>query len=482
MEIDYEPFQIPSEFADYTRRLIIYSKPEFMRLQFDSLLGELKNYGALDKTMSFSVGDLDVRVVYLSDENISVAEVIAAVQPGFAMFRFEGDARMGLAALPPPNDPRYPRQWALHQIEAEAAWSRVAEVPARPAVTVAIIDSGIMANHEDLAGASIAGVRIIPPVGGTFADDTGHGTMIAGIIGAVANNATGMAGEARNVEILALKITDERTPPTALAAVAGMTVAANSGAKIINASWHVLEDSGLLKSSILVAGLKGCVVVVAAGNYGSNNTEIPTLPASYGLPHMVVTMASDRHDDKCWFSNYGATVDLAAPGMGVQSTGIYYVNPRYPDHSGTSVAAAHVSAAAALLLAIDDWTPNEIREHLNASADRFRSLQGICRSEGRLNLRRAVEGPFAIVQPAAGASAPRGSLFDVQWDIAYDSPVVNPVELLLNGVVLPGATGLPKAGLHKVTLPSVAMAGAVLRVKCEQRNLYADSPPFDIVV
>jgi hypothetical protein len=477
MAIDYERFQIPTEFADYTRRLIIYSEPEFMRANFDKLFGELRKYGALEKTMDFPVGDLAVKVVYLSDESVTIAEVIADVRPRFAMFRFEGDARMGVTALAAPNDRLYPSQWALHQIEAEAAWSRVAQVPARPPVTVAIVDSGIQRNHEDLAGASISALRIIPPSTGTFADDTGHGTMIAGIIGAVANNAIGMAGEARNVDILALKITDERTPPTALAAVAGMLIAANSGAKIINASWHVLEDSGLLSHTTSVA-CQHCVVVVAAGNYGSNNTEIPTLPASYGFQNMVVTMASDRHDDKCWFSNYGATVDLAAPGMRVQSTGIYYINPRYPDHSGTSPAAAHVSAAAALLLAIDNWTPNEIREHLNASADRPRSLQGICRSEGRLNLRRAVEGPFAIVRPAAGQSVPKGSLFNVEWHIAYNSPVVNTVEISVNGVVL--AAGLPNNRHHVVTLPGVAMPGAVLRVKCEQKNLYADSPPFDI--
>jgi hypothetical protein len=90
-----------------------------------------------------------------------------------------------------------------------------------------------------------------------------------------------------------------------------------------------------------------------------------------------------------------------------------------------------------------------------------------------------VEGPFAIVRPAAGQSAPRSSLFDVQWNIAYPAPVVNTVEISVNGVVL--AAGLANNGHHQVTLPGVAMPGAVLRVKCEQKNLYADSPPFDVV-
>ena len=133
MAIDYERFQIPSEFTDYTRRLIIYSEPEFMHANFDKLFGELKKYGALEKTMDFPAGDLAVKVVYLNDERVTIAEVIADVRSRFPMFRFEGDSRMGLAQLAV-NDPLYPSQWALHQIEAEAAWSRVAQVPARPAV------------------------------------------------------------------------------------------------------------------------------------------------------------------------------------------------------------------------------------------------------------------------------------------------------------------------------------------------------------
>jgi len=207
-------------------------------------------------------------------------------------------------------------------------------------------------------------------------------------------------------------------------------------------------------------------------------------------PNILPVMASNEHDEKAGFSNYGANVDLAAPGTRILSTSIYFVpppvppnrlyNPAYREVSGTSVAAAHVTGAAALLLAIDDWTPQEIRDHLVASADQTRGLQGTCRANGRLNIGRAVEGPFAIVRPAAGESAPRGSLFDVQWDIAYNSPVVSTVEISIIGVVPPLAKGLLNNGHHQVTLPGVAMPGAVLRVKCEQKNLYADSAPFNI--
>jgi subtilisin family serine protease len=250
-------------------------------------------------------------------------------------------------------------------------------------------------------------------------------------------------------------------------------------------SWHVLADSPLLGLVIGLACLQ-CVVVAAAGNYGSNNSEIPTLPASYGFPDMIVAMASDRHDDKCWFSNYGDTVDLAAPGMRVQSTGLYYINPRYPDHSGTSVAAAYLSGAAALLLAIDHWTPHEIHDHLNASADRFRTLQGLCRSNGRLNLRRAVCGPIRIVAPVGGHPLQHGTQLTVQWASEYAPSIVQNVQISFinkaNGNIL-GQFGGVAIGLghQQVTVPSQVTAQAFVRVRSVEKNLYEDSAVFAIV-
>src|SRR5205085_3483188 len=173
----------------------------------------------------------------------------------------------------------------------------------------------------------------------------------------------------------------------------GVLAAVLLGAGVINCAWHVLATTPLLRLMIEFATQQGCVVVIAAGNYGSNNTLIPTLPASWAIPGTIAVMASDRDDFKCWFSNYGDRVDLAAPGQSILSTGIYYVKARYPESSGTSAASAHVSAAAALLLSIDQGTPQQIQTHLTESAERPSVLWGTCRSEGRLNLRRAVCGP-----------------------------------------------------------------------------------------
>ena len=152
------------------------------------------------------------------------------------------------------------------RFHADAAWTRVtAARGARPSVAVAIVDSGGQAGHEDFqsGGAStLSGTRVLPPPGPDFADNTGHGTMLAGIIAAVSNNELGIAGlgsipiapagPAAPVDIavinpLAIKCNDAANRPTAAVAAAGMVYAVIQHAQVINASWHVL-DQGLLYS------------------------------------------------------------------------------------------------------------------------------------------------------------------------------------------------------------------------------------------
>jgi hypothetical protein len=161
-------------------------------------------------------------------------------------------------------------------------------------------------------------------------------------------------------------------------------------------------------------------------------------------------------------------------------------------YSGTSAAAAHGSAAAALLLAIDDWTALQIRQHLIASADRVPGLRGLCRADGRLNLRRAVCGPFAIVSPVGGPHA-RNSPFNVQWNLEYNSPVIDPavntVELSIvdraSGAVVtvltPVGGVLANTAVFPAMMPAQVMQNVAVRLRCLQRKFFADSAPFDVV-
>jgi thermitase len=379
------------------------------------------------------------------------------------------------------RDPLYGHQWAWEKMEAQAAWDRLREAgQARP--TVAIVDWGIQRDHEDLNGQLISGARVIPPDNGDFSDDYGHGTMLAGTIAALANNDRGGRGAVPSAQLMAIKFIDVRTPPMSKYAAKAVRCAVDGGAQIINVSWDVGLNSDELREAFEYAAERGRLLVVAAGNDGSDNARYRAFPASFGLPSMVVVMATDRRDRKPGFSNYGTTVDLAAPGVDIVTTSPYLCpplarpsrsySPAYRNYSGTSAAAAHVSGAAAMLLSIDDrWKPEEIHDHLIASADRIDDLRGICRAEGRLNLGRAVLGPFEV------AASRRGQELVVEWHCLYDSLVVRTASLSLVGEDGPLllADGLSTSGHRGFQIPDWPMARAFVRVECGERRLYTDS-------
>jgi thermitase len=516
---------------DFTRRLVTYTTKHPFRAEVELIDRALEPFAA-KKFVEFELDHLFARVFYLGNLEKSVGDAIAQVAPQFSRhWVFERDVCMAPSLTP--DDPLYSiptapwkwqaEQWALPTIQAEAAWTRVtAARGARPPVVVAIVDSGGQAGHEDFqsGGAStLSGTRILPPPGPNFADDTGHGTMLAGIIAAVSNNQLGIAGlgsipiaradPAAPVDIpvinpYAIKCNDEVNRPTAAVAAAGMVYAVIQHARVINASWHVL-DQGLLYSVISALGSQNppVLVVAAAGNSGSDNTQIPVLPASYRgsvrgkppLDNLIAVMATDHSDNKCEFSNYGANVDLAAPGEDILSTSIYFVSPPLPPptrvyspayrlFSGTSASAAYVSAAAGLLLAIDDWTPVQIRDQLVASGDTIPNLQGAGRNGPRLNLGRAVSGPFSVTQPGAGVTLPQGGAYTVHWVNLYNAPIVASVAVQFvdpgSGAVLAAFPGLPNSGSATVIVPNHKTTQAIVRVRCEQKNLYADSAAFQI--
>jgi len=300
------------------------------------------------------------------------------------------------------RDPLYCEQWAWQKIEAEEAWKRLDEVQDLRAVTVAIVDCGIQSDHEDLNNQIVCGARVIPPDNNDFSDDDGHGTMLAGTIGAIANNERGGRGMIPAARLMAIKFIDVRTPPTSGNAAKAIIRAVDERAQIINASWNVGLDSPELEGAIEYARSRNVLVVVAAGNNGGDNTRYPSFPASYEFDNLISVLATDRNDQKAGFSNYGQNVHIAAPGVDIVSTSPYLCqppappslsyNPAYRSYSGTSAAAAHVSGAAALLLSIQpSWTAEKVRGHLMETVDPIPDLRHCCRAGGRLNIGRAVK-------------------------------------------------------------------------------------------
>lgn len=314
----------------------------------------------------------------------------------------EPDFRIRAAVVP--NDPSYPQLWGLNNtgqgadtadadIDAPEAWEKTT---GSASVIVAVLDTGVDHTHPDLAE-NILRDKQGRVVGADFVngdanpqDDNGHGTHVAGTIGAVGNNEKAVVGVAWQVKIMPVKMLSASGSGSTAGAIAAIDWAVERGARIINASWGGGEYSQLLSEAIGRARAAGVLFVAAAGNEGNNNDVLPTYPAGYNqVWDNVLSVGATRSDDG-WagFSNYGrATVDLAAPGQEILST---YRGGGYRVESGTSMAAPHVTGAAALVLArFPQATYLQVKSRLLNGTERFAGLASRVRT-GRLNANHAL--------------------------------------------------------------------------------------------
>ncbi len=278
-------------------------------------------------------------------------------------------------------------------------------------VIVGVVDTGIRATHQDLAaniwrnpGETAGNNRdddgngVIDDWygydaiddGGNPDDGDGHGTHVAGTIGAVGNNGIGVTGVAWRVQLMSLRFLTSQGGFTS-DAIEAIDYARQEGAHILNNSWGGGGYSASLLSAISRAESAGMLFVVAAGNDNSNNDNSPSYPASYTLPSIVSVASSDRNDLRSSFSNYGAqSVDLAAPGSAIVST-YHLANDSYATLSGTSMASPCVAGAAALLKAEFPFeSALELKDRLLNTSDLLSSFSGITTSGGRLNLAAAL--------------------------------------------------------------------------------------------
>lgn len=236
-----------------------------------------------------------------------------------------------------PKDPMYASMWALPKIHMPEAWD---SFQGGSEVIVAIADSGVNYNHPDLPRDIIKGLDAInndmDPM-----DDHGHGTHVAGTIGAQTNNGVGVAGIAPPpIRLMAVKVLAASGSGDFASISRGMAWAVEHGAKVINMSLGGAQGSTTLQNAVKAADAAGVTVVAAAGN---SNTQT-VYPARYA--EALSVGATDQNDNRASFSNYGK-VEIAAPGVSIQST---LMSGSYGPLSGTSMASPHVAAVAGLLL------------------------------------------------------------------------------------------------------------------------------------
>lgn len=262
-----------------------------------------------------------------------------------------------------PNDPAYSQQWNLRSINIEQAW----EDSKGEGITVAVIDTGVSKVPDLEQTEFVEGYNFVDDTVNAD-DDVGHGTHVAGTIAQSTNNNYGVAGIAYKAKIMPLKVLGVNGGSVADIAEA-IKFAADNGADVINLSLGGGGDSLLMQSAIKYAHDKGVVIVAAAGNENRNSA---VYPARY--PQVISVSALDSAGLKAPYSNFGAGVDISAPGGSdtgkiLQET----INPenKQPEfigYQGTSMASPHVAGVAALIKAVGMENPDDVRALLMQSA------------------------------------------------------------------------------------------------------------------
>jgi thermitase len=380
-------------------------------------------------TLAVSPYDALMRVqVKPGDESRVIADLLASGQVEIASVNHI------IPAALIPDDPGYGSQWAPTMIQAPNAWNITT---GSNQVTVAIVDSGLDTTHPEFSG------RIVSPW--DFVDNDalpqdgcGHGTHVAGIATARGNNGVGIAGLAWNVNLMPVRVLrPDPTPSNCDGPEStihdGIYWAVAHGARVINLSLGAQLSAGtatceqsypVMSAAVQHAYDSGVLVVAAAGNDGINQISCPALQAA-----AVAVGATTSADTKAYYSNFGSTLDVVAPGDAIYST---LPASGYGYMSGTSMATPHVSGLAALIWSMaPGLTRYQVANIIRLSADDLGAPgPDIFFGYGRINAWRALELTFGMQTAPAqtqilvdDSSGPLPGSFGIQISTANPEPI-----------------------------------------------------------
>ncbi|MEY3176139.1 MAG: hypothetical protein RLZZ436_4053 [Planctomycetota bacterium] len=410
-----------------------------------------------------------------------------------------------------PNDPDYGQMWGMENtgqsvngyagtagadVDADVAWNFST---GSRSVVVAVIDTGVDFRHPDLAAniwvnaGEIAGNNIdddnngyVDDVNGyDFADGDsdpsdilGHGTHVAGTVGAVGDNGIGTTGINWNVSIMPLKAATAFGGLPVSATIEALNYAVMMGSTVSNHSYGSYFSSQAQEDSIIAAGAAGHIVVCAAGNDTNNNDFFPAFPTSYPQDNLISVAATDQDDNLASFSNFGAfNVDIGAPGVNIWSTtpqgGSFIYPADYAFSDGTSMASPMVAGAIGLIRSLAPTVNyRTVIDAVYQGADRLASLNGLVSTGARLNVAGALQQlPLATISANRSTIAEndgnnaarltiRKTIAPVNQPLTVEIIVSDSTELSVSG--LTGTSVTIPAFQRQITLPIDAIDDTLL--------------------
>lgn len=396
-------------------------------------VGRLGNLNIYVVTLPSTASEQGVASALAHNPHIKFAEVDRLIAPSFT-----------------PNDTYYSSEWHLQTIGAPTAWN----TSIGAGVTVAILDSGVDATHPDLQGQLVPGWNFYDNNSNT-ADVYGHGTLVAGVVGALGNNGVGVAGVAWGARIMPIRVTDTSGIGTLSAFANGLTYAADHGARVANLSFPVQSSSSTQTAAQYFIN-KGGLVFNSAGNYATLDSTPPSNT-------LVSVSATGSTDTLASWSSYGPYVDLSAPGVGIWTTSL---GGGYSAVSGTSFSSPLSAGVAALMMSVNpSLAPSQIVALLESSAvDLGTAGYDYDYGYGRVNAAAAVVAAAAaksvdVQPPSVAISAPTGGTVSGIVPInvtASDNVGVTRVDLLVSGTLLASDISAPYA----FSWDSTALAGS----------------------